>query len=102
MKTKKTKSPADILASKKQWRRQPCNKRPAPRKSHWMCRIREVRESKRLAMRDVAKAVDMSVTTLFQIEKGTDPMLSTAMKLAAFFAMDVVELWAARKENKKV
>jgi DNA-binding XRE family transcriptional regulator len=89
----KTKSPADKLAAKKPWRRAPRNKTGYQRHATWSCNLRDVRESKRLSLLDVSKAIGISNTALWQIEKGGDPMLSTVRKIAEFYGMDVWELW---------
>lgn len=101
-----TKSPAEQLAAKKAWR-QPGKKgdggshgRPAV----WVCQLRLTRERLRLSLRDVADAVKISVTALHQIEHGTDPQLTTAWKLAAFFGVEIETLWiepVARNEVAK-
>ena len=85
-------SPALKLAEAKPSRREPRNK-AEPRAAVWDCRLRQLRESLRLSLRDVARAVGLSVTALHQIEHGSDPMLTTAAKLAAFFGKDIGDLW---------
>lgn len=90
---------AEILSAKKPWRRAPRNK-THPRNAVWKCRLTEIRESLRLSLRDVASAVGLSVTALWQVEKGTDPMLTTAVKLAEFFGKAVEELWPARSKKR--
>lgn len=95
-------TPAEHLASTKtrqRPRRNECVKmRHAP---VWSCRVREVRERLNLSLADVAKAVGLSVTGLFQVEHGGDPMLSTASKLAAFFGKRVEFLWPERTQDNK-
>ncbi len=85
-------TPAEELAARKPPRKAPGSKRLA-QPIVWRCRVREFRESLRLSMRDVAQAIDLSPTGLFQIEHGTDPQLTTARRLAAFFGRSVEELW---------
>ena len=91
-------TPAEKLAAQKQRKRPPRNtvKRPNP---VWVCRVREVRESFHLSLRDVADAIGMSNPGLFAIEHGSDPMLTTAYKLAEFFGMSIPELWPAKAEK---
>lgn len=85
-------SPAEQLAAKKARKRAPRNK-ATPRNETWVCRVRDWREGMDLSLRDVAKAVGVSVTALHQIEHGTDPQLTTARKLSAFFRAPVEKLW---------
>lgn len=85
-------SPAERLAAKKSWRRPPRN-RVEPRRRSWVCQVRAVREGLRISLRDVAAACSLSVTALWQIEMGGDPMLTTARKLAKFFGKTTDELW---------
>lgn len=85
-------TPAEKLAAEKPWRPAPRN-HVKPRKTVWKCGLRAAREKLRISLRDVAKACGISVTALWQIEMGTDPMLTTATKLAAFFGMRIDELW---------
>ena len=89
-------TPAEKLAARKPWRRQPRNG-VAVRRTVWRCRLREVRESLRISLRDVAKECGFSVSALWQVEMGGDPMLTTARKLAAFFGKSVEELWPKKK-----
>lgn len=61
--------------------------------SVFKCRMAELRAGQGLALRDVAKKTGMSITGLWQIEQGSDPMLSTAIKLSAFFGKPINEIW---------
>ncbi len=87
-------TPAEKLASRKQWKRP---KRNPPAKSErvlWTCKLAECRESLNLNMHETAKAVGLSSSAYFRIEKGyADVCLSNAMKLAQFFGKTVYELW---------
>jgi DNA-binding XRE family transcriptional regulator len=47
----------------------------------------------RLSFDEVAKALKLSRTAYWQIEKGGDPMLTTALRIAAFYGKPVTELW---------
>lgn len=86
-----TKSPAELLAERKPRRK--LRAKPYARKSPWDCRITAMRHELRISLDDVAKAVKISKTALWQIEHGTDPMLTTATKLATFFGRSIHELW---------
>lgn len=90
-------TPAEKLSAAKPWRREPRNTTAPARKAVWpKCRCRAKREALRLSLRDVATAIGLSVTALHQIEHGTDPMLTTATKLARFFGSAVEELWPSK------
>lgn len=92
-------TPAEKLAAKKPWRRPPRNGTP-PRRVVWDCKVRTLREALRISLRDVAKGCGLSVTALWQIEMGSDPMLTTAAKLAEFFGRPVADLWPARRGKR--
>ena len=62
----------------------------------WECRIREYREKAKLSLSEMAGHVGLSKTGLWQIEQGSDPMLSTARKIAEFFGVKVEVLWPKR------
>lgn len=87
-------TPAEKLAARKPRRRAPRNVKVV-RKKVWACRARVYRERLNLSLRDVAKAVGVSVTAPHQIENGTDPQLTTARKLAVFFGATERDLWPA-------
>lgn len=86
-------SPAEELAAKKPWRREPRNVDYKRKKTWKKCQLRKLRESLRLSLSDVAQAVGYGVTTIHQLEHGTDPMLTTAKKLATFFGVSVDAIW---------
>ena len=86
-----TDSPAERLAKTiklRKYRRGACSV-----KLVWNCDLRARREKLFLTMRDVAKAVGLSVTGYYAIEHGSDPQLTSAVKLAEFFAVPVETLW---------
>lgn len=64
----------------------------------WRCAVRSERERLRLSLDEVAEAVGMSKCGLWQVERGSDPMLTTAWKLAAFFGMPIDDLWKPESE----
>ena len=55
--------------------------------------MRERREALRLSLHVVAKALGMSVSGLHAIDTGSDPQLTTARRIAAFFGTTIEELW---------
>jgi DNA-binding XRE family transcriptional regulator len=77
-------SPAERLAAKRPRRRAPRNGKTV-RKLVWLCNLRDRRERLRLTLDAVAEAVKLSKTALWHLEQGTDPLLTTARKLAAFY-----------------
>lgn len=93
------KSAAQQLAAKKSRSRLPRN-RAGVANGVWACRVREFREALNLSLLDVARSIGMSVTGLWQIEMGNDPMLTTAAKIAAFYDVPINLLWPTRRSNE--
>ena len=94
-------SPAEQLAKAKQRKRQRkpghrCNGKPSRRPRVWICAIREIRESLGLSIRDVAEATGYTISGLWDIEHGTDPLLTTVGDLTEFYGKAVWELWPER------
>jgi DNA-binding XRE family transcriptional regulator len=85
-------TPAEKLASKRKPRKARGNANPV-RKRIWNCKLRTVRQSLNLGIHKVAKAIGISGAGLSEIERGTDPILSTAKKLADFYGKTIDELW---------
>jgi len=95
-------SQAEQLAKTKRHRKpRRIGQQKTARRVHWVCRIRDVRESLGLSIRDVAEACGFSVAGLWEIEHGTDPMLTSAMRLAEFYGKNFSELWPARLTGKE-
>lgn len=87
-------TPAETLAADKQRQRRPRNTAKLPRNAAWkVCNVREHRERLNLSLRDVATALGLSVSSYWQIEKGGDPMLRNAVKIAEFYGVGIGELW---------
>lgn len=89
-------TPAERFAAKKV--RKPAS---TGRKTVWVCRVRELRESLGLTLRDVERATGVSNATVCHIEQGFDPQLSTARKLAEFFGTTVEHLWPKGKSTRR-
>jgi transcriptional regulator with XRE-family HTH domain len=64
----------------------------------WQCAVRRERERLRLSLDEVSEAVGMSKCGLWQVERGSDPMLTTAWKLAHFFGFPIADLWKPESE----
>lgn len=92
-------TPAEKLASSRPRKRAPRNLKPYKRKVSWRCHCREVRMGLRLSFDEVVKALKLSRTAYWQIEKGGDPMLTTALRIAAFYGKPVTDLWSKPKEK---
>ncbi len=87
-------TPAEKAAAAKPPRKNgPLPKERSKRRYPWDCLVRAMRISLRLAMRDVAKGCGLSIAGLSEIERGTDPQLTTARKLATFFGKTIEEIW---------
>jgi DNA-binding XRE family transcriptional regulator len=82
-------TPAEKLSRSKPRR----TRKPTNHPRVWDCGIRAERERLRLSLGEVADAVGMSKCGLWQVENGSDPMLTTAAKLAEFFGKRIDELW---------
>lgn len=90
-------TPAEKLAASKPPRRTKPAKPRYGRAYPWDCRCRQARQSHRLSLRDVATAVKLSIAGLCEIERGSDPQLTTARRLAAFYGRTVEELWTLKE-----
>lgn len=64
-----------------------------PRLRRWVCHLRYYREAKGLSIGDLASETGISGSTIFEIEKGVDVKLSTALLLTAYFKLEIGELW---------
>lgn len=98
-------TPAQKLAKVKQ-RQRPKRNGPAVKLKTapvWECGIVALREALNLSMKDVASAIGMSMTAVFQIEHGCDPMLTSAVRLAAFYGKPIEKLWhpIAKREKEQ-
>lgn len=71
------------------------------RKCVWHCTIRERRRALNLTIRDIANDVGLTTSAISVIERGSDPQLSTASKLAAFFGVSIQDLWPQRYHDPK-
>lgn len=93
-------TPAERLSKSKRRQRPKRNCPPAPQAKVWETKLREVRESLDLSLRDVAFSCELSVAAYFRIEHGfADPCLSTARTIAAFFGREVWDLWPKRAKG---
>jgi DNA-binding XRE family transcriptional regulator len=61
------------------------------------CRIADLRRKLRLTLHDVAGAIGVSDATVYGVENGSDPQLSTAFALSNFFGKTIEELWRPLK-----
>ena len=59
----------------------------------WKCRVRDERLKLGLTQAQVAAACMITKAGLSVIENGTDPLLTTAWKLANFYGRPVEKLW---------
>lgn len=69
---------------------------PSGRKVVWHCRILEMRRELGLTLREIEGETGVSSAVLSTIEHGTDPQLSTASRIAAFFGKPIHEIWTGR------
>jgi DNA-binding XRE family transcriptional regulator len=59
----------------------------------WSCNLRQIRDAHGLTMDVVAKYVELSKTAYWQIEHGSDPMLTSARRISDFFGLTIEEIW---------
>lgn len=97
----KNKTPAQLLAATKTAKPSRPIKPNASRKSPWNCCLRRLREKLGLSLDDVAKAVGMSKAGYWELEKGGDPMLTTAHKLSEFFGKVTCDIWRLRDTDSE-
>ena len=55
-------------------------------------RVREVREARRMSLRELAEKAGVNWSAIHRIEKGKDPLLSTLEKLARALGVKVKTL----------
>ena len=68
----------------------------------FVCRLKQERMNRALSLDDVAKLTGVSKQSLWQIQNGTDPMLSTAIRIANGLNLEIDYLWPERlKVTKK-
>jgi DNA-binding XRE family transcriptional regulator len=91
-----TPSPAELLASQKGPRIKTARPKPS---AVWHCCLREHRTRLGLTLGEVASSVGLTKNCIWQIEHGSDPMLSTAVKLAEFYGVAVEVIWKERIEK---
>lgn len=90
-------TPAEQLSRSKPRR----TRKPTNHPCVWQCTVRDERERLRLSIRDVSEAVGLCTTAVWQIERGSDPQLTTAWKLAEFFGKPIAELWQPADQEQK-
>ena len=90
-------TPAETLAAERPRRR--ARRNSSARSPAWVCLVRAERERLNLPMRAVAEVLGMSLANLSAVENGSDPQLSTAKKLAAFYGKPVDDLWPRRADR---
>ncbi len=67
-----------------------------------MNRLKDMRKSRNLTVKEVAKAIDITQPALTRIENGhRNPSLPIAFKLANFFSVSIEELFPQFKDTTK-
>lgn len=72
------------------------------RKIVWKCAVANLRQARGLTVRAVAKGTGLTISAISVIERGSDPQLTTAHKLADFFGVRLEQLWPEPMERKAV
>ena len=67
----------------------------------WKCQLATCRTNLRLSILDVAEAIGMSASGLWDVEHGTDPLLTTAMRLSNFYGLAIPTLWPSEVKESK-
>lgn len=94
-------TPAEQLAAAKTATKPDAIKKAnCTRKLPWQPRLKELRETLKLSLDEVAEAAQLSKSGLWELEQGGDPLLSTAARLAEFFGKPIEEIWSKQKELK--
>lgn len=86
-------TPAEKLAAAKPRKRPRRNVSEKWENVPLKCTLRIIREKLNLSLRDVADAVGLSVSGMHAIEHGRDVQMTTALRLAEFYGVDVNEIW---------
>lgn len=86
-------SPAEMLAAQKKLNPQPYGKLVRRYKCVWVCKIKDMRNALGLSLRDIEQATGINNVTLSFIERGAEPTLSNAYRLAEFFGKPLNEIW---------
>jgi DNA-binding XRE family transcriptional regulator len=81
-------TPAERLAKKRTKSKLPKGRQPVHD-----CKLAELRLELGLSLKAVGEAIGMTQAGLWNIEHGTDPMLTTARKLAKFYGKTIDDIW---------
>lgn len=84
---------AEKLAKKKNRRPRTAPRELSGRRKKWNCLIPAKRNELGLTVADVASAVGLTCSSVSVIERGADPQLTSAHRLAKFFGMTIDQLW---------
>lgn len=84
-------TPAERIAKQKKPRRKLSGK-----DTPWICTIGDERRRLGLSQDDVCEEIGLSKSSLSVIEHGTDPLLSTATRLADFFGLPISIFWTKK------
>lgn len=93
-----TKSKAQDVADKSPRKRERRN--GVEHKKVWVCNLRYLRDKHNLTMDQVAAGVLLSKTAYWQIEHGSDPMLTSARRIADFFGQRIETIWPDMQSKK--
>jgi DNA-binding XRE family transcriptional regulator len=66
-----------------------------------VCKLRQLRLSLGLTLKDVSEAAGLATSVVCKIELGNETTLSSAFKLARFYGKIIEELWIIPTEEKK-
>lgn len=86
-------TPAELLAKKKDAEGRIKSLKSVNVAPKWKCLLSNLRIELGLSQDDVAKAVGLSKTTIWETEHGQEILLTNAVKLARFFGRSVEQIW---------
>lgn len=88
-------TPAEKLAAKKKAAPQLPKLSMSLRSAPWAGNpLLKLREGLKLSTRAVADSVGLSPAAYWLIEQGADLKLTSALRIAAFYGLDVAEIWS--------
>lgn len=64
-------------------------------------RLTDIRQSKGLTLQEVARDLCVSVNMIWKWERKKDVMLSTARRLAAYYQVEIDQIWPKVSKTKE-
>jgi len=61
--------------------------------------LRAIRDKFGLSLRDVTKATGLSISTLNRTERGAEPSLEIALRIAQVYECPIEQIWSLRRKQ---